>query len=319
MADPRVAVYIDFDNIVISRYDQLYGGGAWRKDNARDFTMGSKAPDAVSQRLDEARVDIGAILEYATTFGSVVVSRAYADWSAPANASYRIQLVNRAVDLAQLFNTSGTKNGADIRLAIDVIDDLFRLDFITDVLIVAGDSDYIPLVQRATRMGRRVIGLGITGSTSGALVNACDVFTYYDEVPGVVQPAVPPPGQNAKRGSGGRAAATKPRKEAAAPETPSDGPKSPTPMFSHAGESADEQAAATDLLHRALQLIAAKNDEEWQTNGEVKSQMMRLNPAFKEKSIGFRSFTDFLNSRAEAGVIEIKPKSKANDRRLKLP
>jgi hypothetical protein len=320
LSNPRVAVYIDFDNIVISRYDQLFGSGAWRKDNARDFAMGAKSPDAIGQRLDEARVDIGAILEYATTFGSVVVSRAYADWSAPANASYRIQLVNRAVDLAQLFNTSGTKNGADIRLAVDVIDDLFRLDFITDVLIVAGDSDYIPLVQRATRMGRRVIGLGITGSTSGALVNACDVFTYYDEVPGVVQPTVPPPGQNAKRGAGGRAAA-KPRTDAAStePEPEPEGPKSPIPTFSHAGDSPDEQAAATDLLHRALALIAAKNDEEWQTNGEVKSQMVRLNPAFKEKSIGFRSFTDFLNSRAEAGVIEIKPKSKANDRRLKLP
>ena len=73
----------------------------------------------------------------------------------------------------------------------------------------------------------------------------------------------------------------------------------------------------TDLLRRALQLIDAKNDEEWQTNGEVKSQMIRLNPAFKEKSLGFKSFTEFLNSR-DGDVIEILPKSKANDRRLKL-
>jgi hypothetical protein len=65
-------------------------------------------------------------------------------------------------------------------------------------------------------------------------------------------------------------------------------------------------------------LIDDKNDEEWQTNGEVKNQMIRLDPSFKEKPLGFKSFTDFLNSRAEAGVIEIKPKSKANDRRLKL-
>ena len=69
---------------------------------------------------------------------------------------------------------------------------------------------------------------------------------------------------------------------------------------------------------RALQLVDAKNDEEWQTNGEVKSQMMRLNPSFKEKPLGYKSFTEFLESRAAAGAIEIKPKSKANDRRLKL-
>ncbi|MEO8261845.1 MAG: NYN domain-containing protein [Pseudolysinimonas sp.] len=317
MADPRVAVYIDFDNIVISRYDQLFGGGAWRKDNARDFAMGAKAPDAVSKRLDDARVDIGAILDFATTFGSVVVTRAYADWSAPANASYRIQLVNRAVDLAQLFNTSGTKNGADIRLAVDVIDDLFRLDFITDVLIVAGDSDYIPLVQRSKRMGRRVIGLGISGSTSSALVNACDEFTYYDEVPGVVRPDVEPV---EKKRTGGRGGAKQPvETSAAAPEPPElQLAEGNHPTFSHPPQdSPTDQAEATDLLRRALQLIDAKNDEEWQTNGEVKSQMIRLNPAFKEKSLGFKSFTEFLNSR-DGDVIEILPKSKANDRRLKL-
>lgn len=292
MADPRVAVYIDFDNIVISRYDQLFGSGAWRKDNARNRILGSKTPTDIDKRLDDARVDIGAIIEYATTFGDVVVSRAYADWSAPANASYQGQLVNRAIDLTQLFNASGTKNGADIRLAVDVVDDLFRLETITDVMIVAGDSDYIPLVVRCKRMGRRVIGLGITGSTSASLVNACDEFTYYDQVPGV---------ERAKPASAGRvAASSKPRVE--------------TP----AATTSDPADAATALLVRALQLIDDKNDEEWQTNGEVKSQMIRLDPSFKEKPLGFKSFTDFLNSSAEAGVIEIKAKSKANDRRLKL-
>jgi hypothetical protein len=291
MADPRVAVYIDFDNIVISRYDQLFGSGAWRKDNARNRILGSKTPTDIDKRLDDARVDIGAIIEYATTFGDVVVSRAYADWSAPANASYQGQLVNRAIDLTQLFNASGTKNGADIRLAVDVVDDLFRLETITDVMIVAGDSDYIPLVVRCKRMGRRVIGLGITGSTSASLVNACDEFTFYDQVPGVPKAVVAPAGR----------VATKSRIET-----------------SPASESADPGAAATALLVRALQLIDDKNDEEWQTNGEVKNQMIRLDPSFKEKPLGFKSFTDFLNSRAEAGVIEIRAKSKANDRRLKL-
>jgi hypothetical protein len=285
MADPRVAVYIDFDNIVISRYDQLFDSGAWRKDNARDFTMGAKGADAVSKRLEEARVDIGAILEYATTFGSIAFTRAYAVWSAPANASYKVQLVDPSVDLTQLFNVSGTKNGADIRLAVDVTDDLFRFESISHVVLVAGDSDYIPLVTRCKRMGREVIGLGIAGSTSRAFVRACDKFTVYDDVPGV--PKV-----------GGRAA-TKPRVET-------------TPVV----ETNDSDKAATELLIRALQLIDDKNDEEWQTNAETKNQMLRMDGSFREKSLGFKSFTDFLNSRQD--VIEIKPKSKANDRRLKL-
>ena len=31
----RVAVYIDFDNVVISRYDDMHGKQAWREDDPR--------------------------------------------------------------------------------------------------------------------------------------------------------------------------------------------------------------------------------------------------------------------------------------------
>ena len=33
----RAAVYIDFDNIVISRYDQVHGRGQFQRDKARGF------------------------------------------------------------------------------------------------------------------------------------------------------------------------------------------------------------------------------------------------------------------------------------------
>ena len=33
----RVAVYIDFDNIVISRYDQVHGRGQFQRDKVRGF------------------------------------------------------------------------------------------------------------------------------------------------------------------------------------------------------------------------------------------------------------------------------------------
>jgi len=330
LSTARVAVYIDFDNIVVSRYNQLYGRAAWTNDSARNFSMAggttgaggrgaAVAADGIPLKLEQARVDIGAILDYASSFGSIVVNRAYADWSAPANASYSRQLIDRAVDLTQLFNTAGTKNGGDIRLAVDVVDDLFRLADITHVVIIAGDSDYIALAQRAKRLGRYVVGIGVAGATSRALVAACDEFTDYDEIPGVVKPDVEPVGENTSRRSrsapAGRVAA-EPRVETPAPELELAPGNHPT--FSHPQDSSPtDQAEATDLLRRALQLIDAKNDEEWQTNGEVKSQMIRLNPGFKEKSLGFKSFTEFLNSR-DGDVIEILPKSKANDRRLKL-
>ena len=176
--EPRVAVYIDFDNIVISQYDAVHGRGTFMKEKARTGT--GKTAD----RLAQATVNIGAVLDFASSFGAVAISRAYADWSAPANNRYQKQLIERAVDLTQMYPTSGTKNGADIRLAIDVVEDLFRISDVSHIVIVAGDSDYIPLATRARRLGRVVIGIGVTGSTSQAFKNACDEFSFYQDLPG---------------------------------------------------------------------------------------------------------------------------------------
>ena len=164
--EARVAVYIDFDNILISRYDQLHGRGAFHSDKVRTLPADGRESKART-RFAQATVDLGAIIDYASSFGSIVLSRAYADWSVPAHAAYRDQLLARAVDLVQLFPTTrALKNGADIRLAVDVVEDLFRLDDITHVVIVAGDSDYIALAQRAKRLGSYVVGIGVAGSTS---------------------------------------------------------------------------------------------------------------------------------------------------------
>jgi uncharacterized LabA/DUF88 family protein len=280
--EARVAVYIDFDNVVISRYDQVHGRDAWRKDEARRSEAKSVP------KLEQARVDIGAILDYASSFGTVALSRAYADWSVPANAAYKRQLVDRAIDLTQLFPASSTKNGADIRLAVDVIDDMFRLPDITHVVIVAGDSDYIPLAQRCKRLGRVVVGIGVAGSTSPALVAALDEFESYDALD-VDVPDAP-------------VAATAPTK------APADG-----------GESTAEltPAGAAKLLVRAITLGRGKqDDDEWLNASTVKSQLKRLNPSFNEKALGFRSFMDFV--RAQDAQVEIREAGQQRFMRLRV-
>src|SRR3979411_2506603 len=176
---PRVAVYLDFDNIVISRYDQVHGRNSFQRDRAAGF---DKEPD----RLTRATVDVGAIIDFASSFGTLVLTKAYADWSADVNAGYRGQLVGRAVDLVQLFPAAAyAKNGADIRLAVDAVEDMFRLPDLTHVVIVAGDSDYIALAQRCRRLGRYVVGVGVAGSTSRSLAAACDELVTYDALPGI--------------------------------------------------------------------------------------------------------------------------------------
>jgi hypothetical protein len=46
------------------------------------------------------------------------------------------------------------------RLAVDAVEDMFRLPDLTHVVIVAGDSDYIALAQRCRRLGRYVVSVG---------------------------------------------------------------------------------------------------------------------------------------------------------------
>jgi uncharacterized LabA/DUF88 family protein len=264
----RVAVYLDFDNIVISRYDQVNGRNSFQRDKA-------KTPEDIAERLTRATVDVGAIIDFAASFGTLVLTRAYADWSADINADYRGQLVGRAVDLVQLFPAAAyAKNGADIRLAVDAVEDMFRLPDLTHVVIVAGDSDYIALAQRCKRLGRYVVGIGVAGSSSRTLAAVTPVAD-----------AEPRPKRRTRK-----------KAEAEA-------------------EPADPQDAATSLLTRAIRIGMDKDDTDWLHNSMVKAQMKRMDPSFSEKSLGYRSFSDFLRSRSD--LVELDESSTTRMVRLK--
>ncbi|WP_434317966.1 NYN domain-containing protein [Leifsonia sp. P73] len=344
--DGRVAVYIDFDNIVISRYDQVHGRGSFMRDRQKS---GTQPKPAFVAKLAEARVDLGAVIDFASSFGTLVLTRAYADWSAAVNAEYRGQLVGRAVDLVQLFPAAAyAKNGADIRLAVDAVEDLFRLPELTHVVIVAGDSDYIPLAQRIKRLGRYVIGIGVAGSTARSLAAACDEFVSYDDLPGIARdeaaetdaaaaetagaetetaPEAAPAGTSRRRSTRSTAASTD--TDAAADEVATDQPEEPeqpakrparkrkaaTPEPEAEEETAeDPQVVATRLLARAMQLGHEKDDSEWLHSSTVKGQMKRMDPSFSEKALGYRSFSDFIKSRNY--LVELDDSSTAQVLRL---
>ncbi|MFF2370464.1 NYN domain-containing protein [Agromyces sp. NPDC058110] len=359
-AEPRVALYFDFDNIVISRYDQLHGDSQYRRDTSRRKTVSPETAD----RLAQATVDVDAVLDFAATFGTIAIARAYADWSTPVNASYRGQLIDRAVDLVQLFPLSATKNGADIRLAVDAIEDMFRIDDLTHIVIVAGDSDYVALAQKAKRLGRYVVGIGVAGGTSRALTAACDEYADYDalldadeaadqatdaatgarsegrasaasgrrrsgrgasaaaaesgeaavseesesaaeaDAEGATEEkadAAPARRSRRARSAGGTATAAAPV-ESIVPLT--SGPAGVPVVSFMAPDAAPPTRDPGRLLVKALELLRAKNDDEWQPSGAVKNQMLRMDPSFQERRLGFGSFTDFVRSREDAVELE---------------
>ncbi|WP_114855456.1 NYN domain-containing protein [Brachybacterium sp. YJGR34] len=332
--DPRVAVYFDFDNIVMSWYDRVHGRQAYSRDRQR-IAEDPTEPE-IAERLARATVDVGAIVDFAASFGALMLTRAYADWSSPVNAEYRSQLVARAVDLVQLFPAAAyAKNGADIRLAVDTVEDLYLMPDITHVVIVAGDSDYVPLAQRCRRLGRYVLALGVAGSTAKSLAAACDEFESYENLPGVVlgqDDAAPGQDDAPRRGrSRRRRAAQRPAGQASTPvvvgahtagtagpevtagaSSADSSARSAAAAASSPGEveeveegAEDPRDAASDLLERALQ-FTGRGDSEWLHSSAVKSHMRRMDPSFSEKALGFRSFSEFLQANEEIAEVEEK-------------
>lgn len=153
-------------------------------------------------------------------------------------------------------------------------------------MIVAGDSDYIALAQRSKRLGRYVVGIGVTGSTSSSLAAACDEFEYYDALTRSGDDPEP------EAEPGGREPTLEVMRVPTAVKT-----KSVSTAKSDGQVSPMSHSQASKLLVRALELVQSKTDQDWLHSTEVKNQMLRLNPAFSEKSLKYPSFTNFVKAR----------------------
>jgi hypothetical protein len=240
--DSAVAIYWDFENVHACLLDAAGGGES-------TYHKTGHKPQAVV-------VDIARVVEYAATLGRVVVHRAYANWQFFAN--YRHDLQAHAIDTVQLFPLTVSKNGADIRLAIDAVEDLHAHPHITDVVVVASDSDYTALAQRCRTRGRRFVGVTAAHTARGYL-HACDEVRRYHDLPassGFVPPLML-----------AQAAVTRVKRDA----------------------TTLEDAAA--LVVEAITRLAGGSGEPWVLKARVRPMVKRLDPDFDESSLGFTSFS----------------------------
>jgi hypothetical protein len=239
--DSAVAVYWDFENVHACLLDDLQGDGSYRSTRFRP---------------QEPLVDIDPVAGYAATFGRVVIHRAYCNWQ--YYSRYRDELQAHAVDLVQLFPLTGSKNGADIRLVLDVAEDLQRHSHLSHVVVVASDSDYTSLAQRCRRQGRFYIGVG-TSRTAPSYKYACDEFRLYRDL---------------------AAAGASP----AAAET------------NAADQDLATLEDAADLVVKAVRMLAAGRGESWALKAAVRPLVKRLDPAFDERNFGFTTFAGLLQA-----------------------
>jgi len=135
MDDENVALYLDFENLAISA-EEVYPS-------------------------KERPLLIGPIVDFATTKGNVCIKKAYADWEKPFFSQYQKRLMEHGFELIHLpATTSQGKNGSDVKLAIDVMENMELFKTINTLIIGSGDTDFIPLIQRIRARGKKVIVFG---------------------------------------------------------------------------------------------------------------------------------------------------------------
>ena len=164
-----VALYWDFENLHASLVEAKEEGAYAKQDNRF--------------KVQEPLVDVSAIMALAASLGPIAINRAYCNWQ--YFGRYRDALLQNSMELVQLFPPGGlAKNGADIRLCLDAIEDVARFDHISTVVIVSGDSDYMPIAQKLKAAGRTLIGVGARKFTNAHWAKSCHAFHYYESLGG---------------------------------------------------------------------------------------------------------------------------------------
>lgn len=112
-----------------------------------------------------------------------LVRRAYADWR--SLGLYADAFHDGGFDQVQVTPANGQKNAADMHLAVDAVETVLGNAAVQRVYLVAGDSDYCPLVRTLRRHGREVVCIAWSNSLGEALRHHADRVIPYENIAGV--------------------------------------------------------------------------------------------------------------------------------------
>jgi uncharacterized protein (TIGR00288 family) len=237
----KLAVFIDFDNIEIGLKETL----------GKEF-------------------DISLVLEALKEHGEVVTKVAYADWK--RSGDYSRQMAEHAVRQVQRNMTPrGDKNAADINLALDALEMAINRPHIDAFVIVGGDSDFLPLVEKLKQYDKLVFVVGGRAFTSKILQRNCTEFIAYENLLESSSGTVSRPGAQGRR------------ERYRAPARP--------------------LAEAVPSVERALKILADRGASA--QLGLLKTTLLQLDSTFSERDYGASSFLDFAQRMDQAGLIKL--------------
>ena len=259
-----VALFIDWENFKIS------------------LAAGNRSPN------------LSALKEEVSNQGRMVVAKAYADWVTRApelrGASQFIidppslyaagiepvfvptRIPSTQASSANGMRTYRVKNSVDVKMTADCIECAHSYPNIGTFVLVSGDSDFLHVVNALRTMGKRVVIIGVSWSTSRRLADQVDSLLLYDKD---VDPLAPQP-------------AVLPQHAVAQREAPADAPELAEVIKSIEDIIRDERAAGGNPLLTS-----------------IKQRLMRRYPSFDEKKLGFSGFKKLMARAAEDGNIKL--------------
>ena len=261
-----VALFIDWENFKIS------------------LAVGHRTPN------------VSALKEEVSNHGRVVIAKAYADWVTRApELRGASQFLNDPPSLyaagiepvfvptrapspnatnANGMRTGRIKNSVDVKMTADCIEIAHSYPNIGTYVLVSGDSDFIHVVNALRTMGKHVIVIGISWSTSRRLADQVDTLVLYDVD---VDPPV-----------------------SAEAEAPSAAPTA---------EPAPDRTSA-DNLNDMIRAIEEIIRDERKAGGNplltsIKQRLVRRYPEFDEKKLGFSGFKRLMARVAQNGNVRL--------------
>ena len=263
--DDDVALFIDWENFKIS------------------LAVGHRMPN------------VSALKEEAANHGRVVIAKAYADWVARApelrGASQFIndppalyaagiepvyvptQLPGGTASSPESHRRVRVKNSVDVKMTADCIESSHAYPNIGTYILVSGDSDFIHVVNTLRAMGKRVIIIGVSWSTSRRLADQVDGLILYDTDVDPITPHEP----------------------ASVPSGPAQG-----------RDSGPGRRELPEIIRAIEEIVRG----ERQAGGmplltSIKQRLMRRYPGFDEKKLGFPGFKKLMVRVAQEGNIKL--------------
>jgi uncharacterized LabA/DUF88 family protein len=239
--------------------------------------------------------NVSALREEVSNYGRVVVAKAYADWvtrapelkgasqfinDPPALYAAGIEPVYVPTRLpqgstpAESGRTSRVKNSVDVKMTADCIECAHSYSNIGTYVLVSGDSDFIHVVNALRTMGKRVVIIGVSWSTSRRLADQVDGLILYDADVDPVTPAEPVPTTNGRSSYRPTAAVGRPD-------------LSEVIRIIEDIIRSERQAGRTTLLT------------------SLKQRLMRRIPGFDEKKLGFSGFKKLMQRVAQEGNVKL--------------